>query len=84
MRAMTPEAGVQALPGVGKRAAEALERLGVATLRDLLAHYPARWVDRREIRPIRSLTAADAGMTEEDADGASRRSVVTVLGKVTG
>ncbi len=81
---MTPEAGVQALPGVGKRAAEALERLGVATLRDLLAHYPARWVDRREIRPIRSLTAADAGMTEEDADGASRRSVVTVLGKVTG
>ncbi len=81
---MTPEASVQALPGVGKRVAEALERLGVATLQDLLGHYPARWVDRREIRPIHSLTAAELQATEEGEDGRSRRSVFTVLGTVVG
>ncbi len=75
------DAPVETLPGVGKHYAEALLRLEIHTVEDLLRHFPARWVDRREIRPLGSLRPTDVRF-EEGPDGRVRKAVVTVLGTV--
>jgi len=75
------EAPVTRVPGVGVRAEEALARLGVRTAGDLLLHYPARWVDRRELRPFGSLTAFDA-LEVAGEDGRPRKPVITALARV--
>jgi ATP-dependent DNA helicase RecG len=43
---------VKFLKGVGERRAEALERLGVRTARDLLWHLPHRYVDASAVTPL--------------------------------
>src|SRR3954462_1687359 len=43
---------VQFLKGIGERRAEALERLGVRTARDLLWHLPHRYVDASTVTPL--------------------------------
>jgi ATP-dependent DNA helicase RecG len=76
------DAPVRSLPGVGKGYAEALLRLEIQSVDDLLHHVPVRWVDRRGIRPLGSLGDADVRF-EEGPDGRLRRAIVTVLGTVT-
>jgi ATP-dependent DNA helicase RecG len=46
---------VTALSGVGPERAEQLERLGIATLRDLLLHAPRRYEDRSDILEIAAI-----------------------------
>ncbi|HEX7259404.1 MAG TPA: DEAD/DEAH box helicase, partial [Candidatus Saccharimonadia bacterium] len=46
---------VETLKGVGTAMAIKLERLGIATIGDLLTHYPRRYDDFSEIIPIRSM-----------------------------
>jgi ATP-dependent DNA helicase RecG len=43
---------VKFLKGVGERRAEALERLGIRTARDLLWHLPHRYVDALSVTPL--------------------------------
>jgi ATP-dependent DNA helicase RecG len=43
---------VKFLKGVGERRAEALERLGIRTARDLLWHLPHRYVDASTVTPL--------------------------------
>ncbi len=40
------------LKGVGPKRAEALGKLGLRTVYDLLYHFPARYEDRRVVRPL--------------------------------
>ena len=61
------ETAVQYLKGVGPRRARSLSALGIATVGDLLRHYPRRHEDRSSFEPI-------AGVAEGD--------VVTVSGVV--
>ena len=49
------DSSVRFLRGVGPRRAEALERLGIRTLEDLLLHLPRRYFDRSSITRIRDL-----------------------------
>jgi ATP-dependent DNA helicase RecG len=49
---------VQFLKGIGERRAQALERLGIRTARDLLWHLPHRYVDASTLTP---LAKADLG-----------------------
>jgi ATP-dependent DNA helicase RecG len=49
---------VQFLKGIGERRAEALERLGIRTARDLLWHLPLRYIDASTLTP---LARADVG-----------------------
>ena len=52
---------VQFLKGVGPRRAEALQRMGLLTARDVLYHVPRRYDDASTIQPIASLqTGQDA------------------------
>jgi ATP-dependent DNA helicase RecG len=44
---------VQYVKGVGPVVAQKLQKLGIATVRDLLTHYPRRYEDRRIFSPIR-------------------------------
>lgn len=59
-------AGTRKIPlsVTGKRA-QALEKLGIASVQDLLQHYPRRTVDRRDLRTVadikRSATEQDLG-----------------------
>jgi ATP-dependent DNA helicase RecG len=45
----------QFLKGVGPRRAEALERLGIATVEDLLLHLPRNYYDRRQLLTVSEL-----------------------------
>ena len=40
---------VSLIPGLGPRSATALRQSGIATLRDLLYHFPRRYIDRSTI-----------------------------------
>lgn len=55
------------LQGVGPKNAEALEKLGMQTLGDMLHYYPRRYEDYSQMKPIQSLMYND---------------VVTVLGSI--
>ena len=49
----TKDLSVRSLSGVGEKKAQALEKLGVRTLTDLVEWYPRRYEDRRRLWPIR-------------------------------
>lgn len=66
---------VSSLPGVGPRRAEALARLGVRAVADLLVHVPFRYETRRNIETIASAGALIG------ADGKSPEHVV-VIGEI--
>jgi ATP-dependent DNA helicase RecG len=44
---------VLTLPGVGEKKAQALEKLGLRTLGDLMEYFPRSYEDRRQVWPIR-------------------------------
>ena len=83
----TPEHPLQAMSTsvlyrVGAQTAKDLKRLGVTCVLDLLHHYPARWVDRRQITPIMNFSFADTKAKEIGEDGKSRKKIFTVKGTV--
>ena len=47
------------LKGVGPARAEALERLGIRTVEDLLLHVPRRYFDRSRVIPLRQLAPCE-------------------------
>lgn len=49
------EAPVTRLPGIKKAFEEKLARLRISTVGDLLAHYPARYIDYRTLKTINQL-----------------------------
>ncbi|MBK1735284.1 ATP-dependent DNA helicase RecG [Halorhodospira abdelmalekii] len=53
-----------ALPGVGTRTAERLQRLGLRTVADLLFHLPIRYEDRTRLRPLAALRAGERVLVE--------------------
>lgn len=48
------------LRGVGDKRAEDLAQLGIATVRDLLFHFPRTYEDRRNVTPIRDVHEGDS------------------------
>ena len=50
---------VRYLHGVGPKRAEALERLGVRTIEDLLFFFPRRYEDRRRLSPLDELVPGE-------------------------
>jgi len=46
------QTSVQYVKGAGPRVATVLEKLGIATIEDLLFHFPHRWEDRRHFTPL--------------------------------
>ena len=49
---LTLDTPVQFLKGVGPRRAEAFQRIGIATVEDLLYHIPHRYLDATSVTPI--------------------------------
>jgi RecG-like helicase len=79
--AVTSDSPITAVPGVGTRLAKILERLEIRCTGDLLTHFPVRWVDRREIRALGSLTEADTRPTLGEGGG-FRKPAITAMGLV--
>ncbi len=50
---------IRYIRGIGETRAKALQKLGVATLGDLLSYFPRRWEDRTLTRPIRELALGE-------------------------
>lgn len=59
---------IQFLKGIGEKRAQALKKVGIHTVGDLLQYYPRRYLDRSNITPIRNLHPNDTA---------------TVVGKIT-
>jgi len=55
----TLDSPVSVLPGAGPKRVEQLLGLGIATLRDLLYHFPRTYQDRRTITPIAQAAKGD-------------------------
>lgn len=51
---------LSALPGVGPRTLEQLNRLGLETVEDLLLHVPSRYEDRTRVTPVGEVEAGQA------------------------
>lgn len=51
---------VRYIKGIGEVRANALEKLGITTLGDLIAYFPRGYEDRTQVRPIRELTAGES------------------------
>ncbi len=80
---------VTALPGVGERMAERLQRLGLATLADVLFHLPLRYQDRTRVRRIGELRGGDEAVVDATVEHAGlvhgrRRSLVARVHDGTG
>ncbi|MFR7768360.1 MAG: hypothetical protein ACLU0Z_07200 [Oscillospiraceae bacterium] len=56
----TPDTPLEALPGIGPKKAQAFQKLGVATLRDLAGLYPRRYEDRTQFRTIAAAQPGEA------------------------
>ena len=67
-RAMTPDDTIENTFRLALPQKKALERLGLRTIRDLLYHFPARYITAEAVRPISELIKGDN---------------VTVFGKIT-
>ncbi|MGC9316441.1 MAG: ATP-dependent DNA helicase RecG [Armatimonadota bacterium] len=65
---------VTELSGVGPARAEALQRLGVRTVGDLLLHCPARYEDRRQVLTLRELTHGQTASVRVTVERRGRRS----------
>ena len=50
---------VRYIKGIGEVRANALEKLGIVTLGDLISYFPRGYEDRTAVRPIRELTAGE-------------------------
>ena len=80
---------VTSLRGVGPQVATRLERLGIATVQELLFHLPYRYQDRTRVVPIGSLRAGDHAVVRGEVQVANvrfgrRRSLVCALADGTG
>ena len=51
---------VRYIKGIGEVRANALEKLGIVTLGDLISYFPRGYEDRTQVRPIRELTAGES------------------------
>ncbi len=49
---LLPETPVNFIPGVGPQRAASLSKMGINTVKDLLFHFPKRYLDRRKIKKI--------------------------------
>ena len=63
MAALQLDTPVQYVPGVGPRRAEQLAELGVATVADLLAHFPRRFNLRRQAQAMNTLRGDEKAAT---------------------
>jgi ATP-dependent DNA helicase RecG len=64
---------VTVLHAVGPRLSEQLGELGIATVLDLLEHYPRRYHDRTDLVEIASLTAGQEATVAGDVKKVSVR-----------
>ncbi len=64
---------VEVLKGVGPKAVERLERLGIRSVQDLLFHFPIRYQDRTRVVPIGSLRPGDQAVVQGEVEHAEVR-----------
>ena len=53
------EDSITVLKGVGRQRAADLEKLDIRTVGDLLGHYPYRYEDRSQMKPLRDMKEGD-------------------------
>lgn len=69
------EIPISRLPGVGKKRAELLGRLGIRTVDDLLTMVPRRLEDRSQVRPIRGVRDGETVLVRAVVRAKSRAKV---------
>ncbi|MBI3442145.1 MAG: ATP-dependent DNA helicase RecG [Candidatus Sungbacteria bacterium] len=61
---MTLETRIEDVPKINKRIVPALKRLGIRTIRDLLFHFPARYDNFSNVKPISDVVAGETVTVE--------------------
>lgn len=69
------DAPITVLHGVGEKNAKTLERLGICSLGDLLYHFPRRYDDYSQLKPINRLKYKDEVTVIGTVQKASRRDI---------
>jgi ATP-dependent DNA helicase RecG len=59
MPLLRPDTPVQFLKGIGEKRAQALNRLGVTSVQDLLHHLPHRYIDASSVTPLAQVKVGD-------------------------
>ena len=72
----TPDTPLEALAGIGPKKAQAFQKLGVATLRDLAGLYPRRYEDRTQFRTIAAAQPGEAVCIRATVTGEPRTQYV--------
>ncbi|MGZ4707780.1 MAG: ATP-dependent DNA helicase RecG, partial [Acidimicrobiales bacterium] len=67
------ETPVTRLEGVGEKRAEALGKLDIESVLDLLTYYPRRWIDRTNERRIDELDVGEEAMVLATVKGVTAR-----------
>ncbi len=66
---------VSSVPGVGPGLRSALAALGIESVGDLLTHFPRRYIDRSQIRPISALKEGEEPTVVATVRSAGRRAL---------
>lgn len=53
------ETSVQMIPGVGPQRLECFSRMGIKTVKDLLFHFPRKYVDRKQFKKISEIVPGE-------------------------
>ncbi|HEY7925904.1 MAG TPA: ATP-dependent DNA helicase RecG [Candidatus Dormibacteraeota bacterium] len=72
LRLITTSTPVSALSGVGPEKRNALDKLGISTVRDLLYHLPRRHEDSRQVTPLAELRAGEVQTSHVRVRSATR------------
>lgn len=70
---LTPSTSLSAIAGIGTEKLRALDKLGIATVHDLLYHLPRRHQDSRMVTPVAQLRAGEVQTSRVRVRNAGRR-----------
>jgi len=72
---LTPETSVKMIPGVGPQKAECFHKMDIFTIKDLLFHFPRKYLDRRQIKKISEVIPGETVSVKGDVIAAEEKRI---------
>ncbi|MGC8805443.1 MAG: OB-fold nucleic acid binding domain-containing protein, partial [Candidatus Ratteibacteria bacterium] len=72
---LTPETSIKMIPGVGPQKTECFHKMGIMTVKDLLFHFPRKYLDRRQIKKISEVIPGEIVSVKGDVIAAEEKRI---------